>query len=229
MNDTIANTFQLLDNLLRKTSVAQIGGFRPPDFPTASWFGGVGVGLPGETLPDYLGMTMFPLLQVNVTELPYIPSQLEKTKLFIVFLNRVEIPFDKPHGEGWLIREYPSLEQLVPLPQGSESVHIPPFPIIWKLSKKDAPGWEMAGSLVDMSAIHESDNASNLFFERYEGIAGTKMGGYPYEIQNSDFSDSEFVFQIGSEEKPQWMWIDDGIGYFLKDKQGQWEFQCQFY
>lgn len=203
MNDTTANTFQFLDNLLRKTSVAQIGGFRPSDSPTASWFGEAGVGLPGETLPDYQGKTMLPLLQVNVTELPYIPSQLEKTKLLIVFLNRDKIPFDKPHGEGWLIREYTSLEQLVPLPLASEPEHIRPFPIKWELSERDAPGWEMAGSLADMSEIHESDDASNLFFERYEGIAGTKMGGYPYEIQHGDFGDSEFVFQIGSEEKPQ--------------------------
>jgi uncharacterized protein YwqG len=229
MNNKIANTFQLLDNLMRKTSVAQIGGFRPSDSPTASWFGGTGVGLPGETLPVHQDKVMFPLLQVNVTELPYVPSQLEKIGLFIVFLNRVEIPFDKPHGEGWLIREYTSIEQLVPLPLTSEPEHVRPFPIKWELSERDAPSWEIAGSLVDMSAVHESDDASNLFFERYKGISGTKMGGYPYEIQHGDFGDSEFVFQIGSEEKPQWMWGDDGIGYFLRDKQGHWEFQCQFY
>lgn len=172
---------------------------------------------------------MFPLLQVNVSELPYIPSQLEKTKLFIVFLNRFEIPFGKPHGEGWLIREYDALDALVPLPPSSEPALVRPFPIKWNFYDKDPPGWEMAGSLTDMSTLYESAGAEDLFFEKYEGIPGTKIGGYPYEIQNGDFGENDFVFQIGSEEKPRWMWVDNGIGYFLKDSQGNWKFECQFY
>ncbi len=172
---------------------------------------------------------MFPLLHVNVTELPYVTPQLEKTKLFIVFLNRFGIPFGMPHGEGWLIREYDSLEPLVSLPASSKLERIRPFPISWHLYEKDAPGWEMAGSLVDMSALCKAEGAKELFSEQYQGIPGTKVGGYPYEIQHGNFGENEFVFQIGSEEKAGWMWADNGIGYFLKDAQGDWKFECQFY
>jgi len=164
MDEPITNTLSNLDKLLRNSSVAQIGGFRPVDSLTISWFGGTGVGLPGETLPYFQGKPMLPLLQVNVTELPYVPPQLEKTKLFIVFLNRFEIPFGLPNGEGWLIREYDILEPLVSLPPSSEPELVRPFPIRWNLCEKDPPGWEMAGSLIDMSALHESAEAEELFF-----------------------------------------------------------------
>ncbi len=229
MDESIIETFSNLDQLLRPSSVAQIGGFRPPDFSTTSWFGGTGVGLPGETLPDFQSKSMFPLLQVNVTELPYVPPQLEKTKLFIVFLNRSEIPFGKPNGEGWLIREYDALDSLVPLPPSSEPAFVRPFPIKWNLNTNDPPGWEIAGNLINMSELYKSAAAEELFFKKYQGVPDTKIGGYPYEIQHGNFGENEFVFQIGSEEKPRWMWADNGIGYFLKDMQGNWKFECQFY
>ena len=229
MDNLITEAFSNLDRLLRPSSVAQIGGFRPLDFSIASWFGGTGVGLPGESLPTFQGERMFPLLQVNVTELPYVPPQLEKAKLFVVFLNPSEIPFGKPHGEGWLIQEYDALDLLVPLPPPSETPLVRPFPIKWHLHTNDPPGWETAGSLIDMSVLYESAEAEKLFFEKYQGIPDTKIGGYPYEIQHGNFGKNEFVFQIGSEEKPRWMWADNGIGYFLKDTQGNWKFECQFY
>ena len=229
MDKLIAEVFSNLDQLLRFSSVAQIGGFRPQDSPITSWFGGMGVGLPGEILPNFQGKRMSPLLQVNVTELPFVPPQLEKTKLFIVFLNRSEIPFGKPNGEGWLIREYDALDSLVPLAPSSEPALVRPFPIKWNLYENDPPGWEAAGSLIDMSAFYEAAEAEALFFEKYEGSPGTKIGGYPYEIQHGDFGDGEFVFQISSEEKTQWTWADNGIGYFFKDTTGVWKFECQFY
>jgi hypothetical protein len=58
--------------------------------------------------------------------------------------------------------------------------------------------------------------------------SGTKVGGYPTEIQHSVGLD-DFVFQVGSEEKPRWMWADNGIGYFFRDAAGVWRFSCQFY
>ena len=33
--------------------------------------------------------------------------------------------------------------------------------------------------------------------------------------------DSTFIFPIGSEEKANWMWADNGIGYFLKSVSGE--------
>ncbi|MCZ6412879.1 DUF1963 domain-containing protein, partial [Cronobacter sakazakii] len=57
---------------------------------------------------------------------------------------------------------------------------------------------------------------------------GTKDGGYPLQIQHG-VGIQDFVFQVGSEEKVNWMWADNGIGYFHKSPEGLWTFSCQFY
>lgn len=228
MNNEAHRILEELKQQGRKISVAQIGGFRPPEDPRTSWFGGRGVGLPGELLPTYRGREMFPLLQVNLTELPVVPPQLAGLKLFTLFLNREEIPFDQPHGEGWLIREYSETEDLVSLPPAAEPPAVRPFPIQWHLAEDERPGWEDAWEIIDLKAVHEDEEASAYFFEKLKNYPGTKIGGYPTEVQHAVGLEG-FVFQVGSEEKPQWMWADNGIGYFFKEPEGQWRFECQFY
>lgn len=171
---------------------------------------------------------MFPLLQINCQELPCRPPQLERTALLVLYLTAEEIPFDKPNGDGWLIREYQSIDGLVPV-GGTKPEWLKSFPIKWILSEPERPEWEEAWGLVDLTPINESEEASEEFFERYPNYHGTKVGGYPSQIQHGIGGDSPFVFQVGSEEKPNWMWADNGIGYFCKSPEGQWEFQCQFY
>ena len=219
-------TLELLKSHLRRAALAQIGGFRPPEDLRTSWFGR-GVCLPGEALPSYKGKDMFPLLQINVSELPFIPAELSNTQLLIVFHSREEHPFDKPHGEGWMIREYESLNDLVPLPKSSEPEMVRPFPIKWSLIEDDAPGWEDAWSLLDLSPVNDEE-ASSAFFHRFNRYSGTKVGGFPYEIQHG-VGLEDFVFQIGSEEKPGWVWVDDGVAYYFKKPDGTWRWDCQFY
>ncbi|ODC02920.1 hypothetical protein BFW38_04485 [Terasakiispira papahanaumokuakeensis] len=79
-----------------------------------------------------------------------------------------------------------------------------------------------------MTPINESDGEDAIFFEEYNRYPGTKFGGFPNCIQHGHNLDG-FVFQIGSEEKPNWMWADNGIAYFNKDESGDWVFECQFY
>jgi hypothetical protein len=43
-DEVIAETFAALDRHLRRASIAEVGGFRPPDDPIASYFGGRFVG-----------------------------------------------------------------------------------------------------------------------------------------------------------------------------------------
>jgi uncharacterized protein YwqG len=229
MEKEIEDVFEKLEASRRKASIAQIGGFRPPESLVHSWFGGQGVGLSGEELPKYKGKEMSPLMQVKVDELPHVPDALGKTKFLVVFFNREEIPFDQENGNGWLIREYDSIEGLVPLPKASEGDAVKDFPIKWKLSDNEGPGWEDAWGVTDLGSINESEEASDLFFDRFLNHSGTKFGGWPSDIQHGLGGDGEFVFQIGSEEKPRWMWADNGIGYFLKEENGDWSFQCQFY
>jgi len=224
---SVEDTYKELDRNLKKASVAEIGGFRPPDDKITSWFGGQGVGLKGEVLPTYKGKDMFCLLQVKVSELPVIPVELNDTELIVVFTNREEFPFDKPHGDGWEIREYCSLDGLQPLPKSEEPDVVREFPIKWNKVIDDAPDWENAWDVVDMTPINETDGEDEKFFQEYIRYPGTKFGGYPSCIQHGHNLNG-FVFQIGSEEKPNWMWADNGIAYFNKNESGVWEFECQF-
>lgn len=223
---TIEETYADIDKILRQSSVAKIGGFRPPEDKMTSWFGGRGFGLPNERLPKHNGKDMFCLLQVKISELPIVPPELKNTAFLTVFLSREEYPFDKPHGEGWEIREYDSLENLVMLPQSDESEMVKDLPIQWKKVTDDAPSWENAWELVDLTPINDADDER--FFDEYNHYSGTKFGGFPHCIQH-EHDLNGFVFQIGSEEKPKWMWADNGIAYFNKNAKGEWIFACQFY
>lgn len=219
----------VLDELktkLRYSSIAQIGGFRPPDDLETSWFG-KGVCLENEGLPVWNGKKMFPLLQINVTELPFVPKELSETKLLVIFFNQDDLPFDKPNGEGWLIREYKSLKGLVPLPEIDLSHTLRSFPIKWNLVEDDAPGWETAWEIVDLKSVNEDEEATNYFFKEFNRYICTKVGGFPDEVQHYAGLET-FVFQIGSEEKANWNWIDSGTAYFYKNFKNEWSWGCQF-
>ena len=214
-----------LRSQLRPASVAQVGGFRPGADPLTSWFL-KGVCLPGEGLPVWKGQPMFPLLQIRTDELPVIPEQLKGIALLVLFHNREHHPFDQPHGEGWLIREYATLEGL----ELSPDLETPyrPFPVRWVSVNDDAPGWEDAWDIIDLSEVNDDTQASDSFFDDFNRYGGTKVGGYPMEIQHG-VGIKDFVFQVGSEEKVNWMWADNGIGYFHRSAEGIWQFSCQFY
>ncbi|TDB27037.1 DUF1963 domain-containing protein [Stenotrophomonas sp. ATCM1_4] len=225
MTPHAAHVLKDLRSRLRPAAVARVGGFRPPEDPTTSWFCRA-VGLPGETVPQWQGEPMFPLLQVRVSELPVVPEALAGIALLVLFLNRHEYPFDRPHGEGWLIREYTRLEGLVPLQ--ADTGPFRPFPIAWNRIDDDAPGWEDAWELVDLGPVNDDEAASNAFFNAFSRYGGTKFGGYPTEIQHG-VGLQDYVFQVASEEKVGWMWADNGRGYFFRTPSGDWRWACQFY
>lgn len=177
----IADTFRDLDRSLRRASVAQIGGFRPPDTSLTSWFGGRFVGAANEPWPrNDAGEPMLPLLQVRTDELPHLPKQLANVALFNVFTGPRELPLDPPtaSGNGWLIRCYDSLEPLRPL-GGAPNSHVRPFPICWSLAESEAPGWEDAWGVTDLSAFNELPDSIALFHDRYKHHPFTKVGGWP--------------------------------------------------
>ena len=199
MTDKIEETFSKLDKCLKRASIAQIGGFRPPTDPRASWFA-KGVGLPDEPLPTYKGVSMFPLLQVNCDELPYRPKELEATRLLVVFFNRVEIPFNKPHGDGWVVREYQDLESLVPLPD-SRPERVRPFPIKWTLKEDEGPDWEDAWGLVDLAPINESEEAAHQFFDRYHNHSVRRSAVIPARFNMGPCAGRSF-FKLVARKSP---------------------------
>lgn len=151
---------KLRHDLLRPASIAHVGGFRPPKTPLTSWFCR-GVGRSTESLPLWQGEPMFPLIQVRVSELPFVPSQLHDIALLVLFHNLHTHPFDLPHGEGWLIREYADFTDLRPLP--AVSIPYKPFPIRWSRVEDDTPGWEDLEEVIDASPIIDDESAAQVF------------------------------------------------------------------
>jgi hypothetical protein len=225
MTPTALEVLNQLRTKLRRASVATVGGFRPSEDPLTSWFCRA-VGLPNEGLPSWKGEPMFPLLQVRIDELPFVPPQLQGIALLVLFQNLQRHPFDRPHGDGWLVREYRSLDGLQPLPSMRHPFR--PFPISWSEVEDDAPGWEDAWDCVDLTPVNDDEAASAAFFDDFARHASTKFGGYPTEIQHG-VGLKDFVFQVASEEKVGWMWADNGVGYFFRSPEGQWSWSCQFY
>jgi len=115
--------------------VGAVGGFCPPEDPLCSWFGNVLVCKEGEEWPSWKHpvslKTVFltPLAQFNLTEAPYVPEKLKRFKMITVFIDAEELPFDRLHGEGWAVRAYESLEDLVPLKRPDVEFETKAFPM----------------------------------------------------------------------------------------------------
>ena len=214
----------LQEELGRCASLAQIGGFRPPEDPMTSWFGGRGVGLPGDIRPSFEGREMFSLLQVKVAELPHAPEELNGIAFLNVFIDREVMPFNRPHGETWLIREYTSMEGLQILPPSEKPDVVKAFPIKWIRVENDYPQSEGIGEVIAHDYLDLIDD--NTYHEDFPTIEGTKVGGYPFGFQYSPDIEG-FVFQIDSEYKAGWNWGDNGMAHFHK-RNGEWslEWQC---
>ena len=225
----IQNTFKSLDTSLKSAAIAQIGGFRPSEDPLTSRFSGDFVMKEGEDWPVYNGNPLQSFLQVNIAELPFVPEALQGLALMTVFVDQEDIPFDQPNGNGWLIRTYKDLEGLAPRKNPVEGSWIKPFEIRWSLSEEEGPQWEDAWEVTDLKEFNALEDSTDLFYDRYENHAFTKIGGWPNLIQHElDMGPENFIFQIGSEEKANWNWVDSGNAYFGKVN-GEWVFECQFY
>ncbi|MCE5186046.1 MAG: DUF1963 domain-containing protein [Planctomycetaceae bacterium] len=217
---------------MRKASAAQVGGFRPPEGMLTSWFGNVLVCREGESWPKWKPVAkpetfLTPLAQFNLTEAPFVPEKLRQFKLITVFMDE-ELPYDKPHGHGWLIRGYETLEGLVPIERPQVKFNIKPFPIRWELLENEGPSWEDAWSITNLTEFNEVTDHE--FNDRYHNSERTKLGGYPALIQAElSFGLNNFAFQIGTEEKAHWGWGDGGIGYFGLNDNGEWLFEWSCY
>ncbi|MHC4215722.1 MAG: DUF1963 domain-containing protein [Planctomycetota bacterium] len=201
--------------LRRKASRMILGGFRPSEDPFVSWFGRVRVARPDEAWPEHEGNIMAPLCQMNLLELPYVPEKLRDIALITLFIDPEDLPIGKANGRGWELRAYRSLDGLVETVEPDYEGAIKPFPIRWELIEEDYPCLEDIP--IELQSKIEGDCD-----ERFENSACSKVGGWPSIIQgevdwgpkNLMPGDMEFVLQINSEEKAEWIWGDEGIGYF---------------
>lgn len=218
----------------RKAIVLDIGGFRPPEDPLISWFGKVSFCEPGEKWPVQDGEPMHALAQINLTDFPFKPEGLEDIEFITVFIGPKELPIDTPSGNNWEIRTYKKVSNLVPLNQEDSESYIKPFPMRSRVVEEDYPCWED----VPVECPEEIDDE---YYDLFDNINGFKFGGWPTLIQaeifwapwNKHDASPEYMFQIDTTEKGNWMWGDNGVGYFgkgtAKGKESEWALAWQCY
>jgi Domain of unknown function (DUF1963) len=219
-------------NWARPACVAQVGGFRPPQDPLASWFGRVRVALPGESWPTTDGAPMLALAQFNLRELPCRPPPaLADVALLTLFLGPWQFPVDEPNGVNWALRAYSYLDDLVPLAEPTparagdpklrkgQDLTLRPFPIRWQ-QRLDLPCRDdLPAELADAWDRWVKDrSATELTGD------GTKIGGWPYCIQSQVqwrtggglVGDCQYVLQVGSQHKAGLSWGSQGLGYLAR-------------
>lgn len=228
--------------LRRKATTMQIGGVKPTGGLEKSWFGRVNLALPYEEWPNNNDkQPMHALCQINVTHLPYKPDLLKDIELITLFINSDVLPFNDENGVKWCLRAYKNIKELIPLKQVDTNSQINQFEMIPKLVEEDYPCWDDFSNLqIKDNSLTISEEIEDDFASYFDNNAGFKIGGWPTLIQseicwaphNKHPIKPNYVFQIDTTKKGNWMWGDNGIGYFGKGtKEGfkeKWaiEWQC---
>ncbi len=208
--------------LRRRASLAQVGGFRPPEDPATSWMGTVKL---GEEWPR----SMYGVLQLVTRELPVRPPALEGIELLTLFIAG-DLPIDTPNGLGWCLRTYERLDGLPPLV--APDAALKPFPLAFS-AVDDWPGLDN----VPFELIEDWRAQTHEDADRYEPRPGLKVGGWPYCIQSEvewrehgeRVPDVEFVLQVDSDDKVGFVVADRGVFYVgYRAAAGTWHatWQC---
>lgn len=230
-----------LDELATTAILGEIGGGRPDkDNRATSWWGGNFLGAENEEVPvcNRSGRSMHPILQIRIDELPEIPSGFEGFALLNLWMDLQSDTFwGAQNGVGFLIRTYKDLKELVPLGVGfRESTELPSFPVFWRETILEQPGWEDMSVEIPTNVARAS--ADDWFFkstylsDRYNELRAkypVKIGGWPTWIQGSDWpNDAQFFFQVDSTDKGKLYLGDAGSFYIFRTADG-WEIRGDCY
>ncbi len=219
-----------LNSIKLESSVAIFDDEKQKPVDVTSIFSGDFLMLAEEEWPTSNKKPMLPLLQVMVDELPVIPEKLKPFKAITIFIDDEHLPFDSSNGDGWLVRTYNSLENLIIKENPKKDSAVKRFQLNWIKEEADFPQLEDSQELVNLSELDKIDDPSEMYYDEYETVESTKVGGYPCIVQSSlEMKLDEFVIQIGTEDKANWMWGDSGIGYFGINDSGEWKMEWQCY
>ena len=219
--------------MARRAIVLDIGGFRPPNDPRASWFGVVNFAQAGEGWPMTDGKPMHALCQINLSELPFKPPRLEDLAFISVFVGPNDLPGNDANGTHWCLRAYRSSAVLVPLAPVDTGSQIRAFPMRPRIVEQDFP-------CHDDVPVELDPDVDDKYYDLFATADGLKLGGWPTLIQSQIYwapwnrhpAAPEYVFQVDSSEKGNWAWGDAGVGYFGRGTapghEDEWacEWQC---
>ncbi len=134
---------QIKNILRKKATLFQTGGKRPDLSINESWIGKIPYSLPNETYPiDRYQEKMYAIMMLNLTQIPFVPEAVKGTKAIAVFLSP-NFAKDLSNLSGnFCIREYDSIEELVPNEMSLTFPALKPFPLIPKLVVNEFPQWD---------------------------------------------------------------------------------------
>jgi hypothetical protein len=230
-----------LAHLSRPASLAQVGGFRPPDDPLTSWAAKVTVARADEDWPLSDGDPMLALLQVVVGELPVVPDPLRDIAALTLFVGPFALPVAEPNGANWCLRAYATLDELAPLDTPTparagnpklanhELTRYRPFPVRWH-AVTDWPSYDsVPPEYQEAWDQAEGDETATVNHD------GLKVGGWPSTVQSdvewweSDerLDDVDFVLQVDSDEKTGFQVGYGGILYVGR-RRGSGTWHCSW-
>lgn len=179
---------------------------------------------------------MHALCQINLTEMPFRPPRLDDLEFIAVFIGPKELPTDgaDANGTNWCLRAYRRVDDLIPLQAANTGSWIKPFPMRAKVIDEDYPCLDDVPRPVPPEA---EDN----YYDYFSNAGGFKLGGWPTLIQSEIFWGPwqkhpiapEYVFQIDTTQKANWIWGDNGVGYFgrgtVDGRRDEWAIAWQCY
>lgn len=201
--------------LARPASLMVLDVFAHHETIGASWFGRVTLQKPGESWPQSDGRPMWPLCQIIVDELPFVPDSLRDLALVRIYVDPDFHHCNTDSGEGWCVRVSHSLDGMIETQPPDHGSNIKPRRARWQLIDEDYPCSE---DLPD----DFPDELVEIWMDCCPTSDGTKLGGWPQLIQseiswfpgNKHPANPEYAIQIDSSEKCGWQWGDAGVGYF---------------
>lgn len=228
------NQEEVANQIGRSAIKFQVGGFRPEDSVTKSWFGKILVCKDGEQWPENNGEEMIPICQINLKELSDLPGNINDLDFLTLFVGPQNLPDNDPNGVNWLIRTYESIEELILINQPNVQFPIKPFQMKSEKVETDFPCWEDC-------PIEIPEEMEDGYYDLFPNVEGIKIGGWPSLVQSEIFwapynkheAEPEYVFQINSVFKSNWQWGDSGVAYIGRgSKPGSksiWTFEWQCY
>lgn len=213
----MAEFFAELERHVLPASIASLSRTKQT-VPTESCFGGVFVGSKGVEWPYSRSRPMEGVLQICTQDLPYRPKELEKIALIQLFCLCQEAlkghpVFPDVDDDGWfLVRTYETLTGLQPIARPNRS-QIKPCRILWTLVSNEIPSYPDDIEFIDgdkRDRFYKLDDWADLLAHSYSKHARTKVGGWPVSRQ-SGLNHKGYAIQIGSEEKANFMWGDNGV------------------
>ena len=204
-----------LSNLERRALLATPLPEAGDDLLTAQ--GGVPLGSAGESWPEHDGQPLFPMLSVQTSELPFVPSIFGGDAYVVIFIKADE--YEVATNDGTLVlRRYSEMTGLVPLavPPEAETTRLP---LGFKEIRDFPEPSVISEALEDRPELLEAyEQESDKWESAFPCADGIKIGGYPLLIQETAFLkslDPDFAIQLDGTDL--YSYGDSGVGYVDAD------------